>query len=118
MSDVIYGYYKLEKENENNGHLCVRLDRPPKGIDGVYKATFAFCSPEDIFSKKIARKIADGRMATERKGKRIIFRSEKKDAGSLFSKALLLVQSSDDIHKPRWLVDREIVPLKKIKVKQ
>ena len=84
MSDTIFKYYDVNLTNEiaaelgyesknicnkfdyttsKKGRICVMINRPPKEHTGVneYKVSFSFCSPEDNFSKRVARRIASGR---------------------------------------------------------
>ena len=88
MSDTIYAYYdvpltkelaigleylpgsylsKLDYVCNIKGRVCVQIKRPPKNSPGkqTYEVSYSFCSPEDNFNRKIARKIASGRGRVE-----------------------------------------------------
>jgi hypothetical protein len=130
--DTIYGYYRstivdngalssslkklLSRTNHKmdsheealHGIICVRLDRPPKEQQGVgiFRASFAFCSPEDVkhFSRKKARMIADSRMNTKRVDCVVTFDSanQKPDLHSLFLKAISLAFNDERDLTPDW----------------
>lgn len=88
MSDTIYSYYdvpltkeiaieqgylssrylgKLDYNCKVKGRVCIQIQRPPKNQPGSqkYLVSYSFCSPEDNFNRKIARKIAAGREKLE-----------------------------------------------------
>ena len=100
MNDTIYGYFKAET-SKGNGYVCIRLDRPPKGTSvGEYKYTYSFCSPNDQFCRRIARKIADSRMTSTKPHCVVTFWTK----GENFSAKELLVSAYGGIaNKPSWL---------------
>ena len=68
-NNVRFGYFEVQT-NQGKGYICVAMSRPQKG-NVIHEAAFAFCSPrEKLFSKPLARKIAESRL---RKGKGIVF---------------------------------------------
>jgi|SRR3989304_1125419 len=63
MSNTKFGYLKATVGKNKYGYVCIALQIPPKGTKPIdCKAGFSFCSPSDLFNKKIARKIAEGRL--------------------------------------------------------
>lgn len=136
MSDTIYTYYnvnifnnhKMDNYNiaSDRGVICIRIDRPPLGTKGLqqYKVSYAFCSPEDNFSRKVARSISTGR------NKVVIESKDPMKVGDVSQKALNLLLESCSGEKsrlehngvtvkiPNWLslnVNKSITPSKKHK---
>lgn len=75
--NAVYGYFTV-KSNDYRcpglGYACVRVDRPALGTTGKYKASFAFCSPNDAPKQRhmlnrnfrsVFRRIVDSRMKGE-----------------------------------------------------
>ena len=62
MSNVKSGYIRVVT-NSGVGYICVAVDMQPKGVAGEYKAAFSFCSPKDKFNRKIAYRMARGRLS-------------------------------------------------------
>lgn len=89
---IIYGYFTVQPPQITSGRLddyskpkagyiCVALERPAKGSVGLqnYRAAFAFCSPLDVFNKAKARRIATGKLLTERKKLHVSFDFDRVD---------------------------------------
>jgi hypothetical protein len=89
---IIYGYFTVQPARIQSGrfddyrrpkagYICVALERPAKGASGLqnYKAAFSFCSPLDKFNKAKARKIATGKLLTERKKLHVGFDFDRVD---------------------------------------
>jgi len=69
MENIRFGYFEVAT-NQGKGYICVALKRPAKG-DPRHEAAFAYCSPkEKVFSKKLARSIAQARLE---KNKKVVF---------------------------------------------
>lgn len=111
MSDIVYGYFQVKHTKRGTGYVCVRLERPPKGSVGQpYRASFAFCSPLDHFSKRLARRITDARAKTQRVNATIEFKldGEQPKLEQIFRRALQLAQVekkpfSDKTFAPDWV---------------
>lgn len=114
--DTVYSYYKFnlgpDPEDERPGKfgyipknrygfVCVRTQRPPKdhnGPDFEYRVSYSFCSPEDNFNRRVARKIADDRSKTERKNCVATFRfKERKKLGDVVQSALNMVCKKNNV---------------------
>jgi len=60
-----YIYFGHKKQEKHKGVICVGFEQSQHVFPAI-KYSVALCSPKDNFSKKLARKIIDGRM---KKGK-------------------------------------------------
>lgn len=104
MSKVVYKYFTVKPKHKVSGHprqgfICMALECPPKDAAGeqTYKAAFSFCSPEDKFQKAIGKKIATGRLLSERKPVVVSFEAEvlsKEDWEKVSMKAIDLALKS------------------------
>lgn len=61
MNKVRFGYFRVKTAN-GIGYACLALIRAEKDSGGNCKVGVSFCSPKDKFNKKMARKIAFGRL--------------------------------------------------------
>ena len=131
--DTIYSYYKTHFPDRRKalsngkfdapttgpvGHTCIRIQRPTKDFVGPsfeYKFSYSFCSPEDNFSKRVARAIADGRV--QRKVEITIASDTRKNARELSEQAIEFITDAaqkagligepitigNGVKVPRWL---------------
>ena len=148
MSNVIYTYYKvplsvnkavrfgylepkylskLDFVSNVNGRVCVRIERPPINTVGTqdYKVSFAFCSPSDQFSRKLARKISSGRSQISIKSDKPLKVNELSKMGiDLIMKACsgkvekpVLDLNGVQVKIPNWIINSDLIPEFKSKKK-
>ena len=99
--DIRIGYFQAKGSSQNStGYICAALRRPPKGSESTeYHCAFSFCSPNDVFIKKLAREIAFGRL---RKNKAFKFDSKAKTIAEVFIEGMkYAVDNSVDIAQMR-----------------
>lgn len=111
--DIRIGYFQAKGYASNDtGYICVALKRPPKGSKSKdYSCAFSFCSPEDVFNKKLARKIALSRLfkeyRVENKSKICHFTSSADNLTEVFIEGMkYAVDNSIDIRKYRKQIQR------------
>jgi len=112
--NVIFGYFKMETTT-GVGHACVALLRPEKGSHSAeYKAAVAFGSPLDVMNRNKARKIAFGRLFSDRENRNFTFTCKAETIVGVMQDALRHASSTDLIitkgdrqrkmlYSPKWL---------------
>jgi hypothetical protein len=64
---IKYGYFMIKMDKSRKGFVTVAIDRPGKDDPHqMHIASFAFCSPRDMFRKSLGRKIANDRLAMKK----------------------------------------------------
>lgn len=90
--DIVFAHYRL-----GGGYICLAIKRPPKDSNStVYRVAAAFGNPNDSVNRRLARKIALGRLDSDRKGRSIEFECAK-PIPEVFDSALLRVLSTDSL---------------------
>jgi hypothetical protein len=59
-NNIRYTYFK--SRNSNHRVACAVIELPGKGSPEPVKVAFAFVDPNDVFTKKMGREVATGRL--------------------------------------------------------